>query len=326
MSEGRGTSEGKGSREDLTVSPFYYSSVNEITKPESLTFTSHYFADRWMRELGPVGTAIVVILRSHCYHNRKRGELRDRVQLPVPQIAEEVGVSAKTVRREMDGNRALQRFVRVHVEYAPGRTPESVRRDANSYQVAMDDPVHPQDEARLQEVIREKARQMEKGAEAEEDAKARAKQKQKPIGGKSDGQKPCGQNDQAALGGVDNLTRGRDNLAPGTPILTRPSGQNDQALRESFSVLQNPLDSSLEFLLTLFPDEEVPPFNNASLSIWPRWEDLAEAKRASYLERARTELVAIHVGSGIAPKPKLIEVRAQNLYLAAQKAGMQKEK
>ena len=265
MSEGRGISK-RGTSEDLTVSPFYYSSVNEITKPESLTFTSHYFADRWMRELGPVGTAIVVILRSHCYHNRKRGELRDRVQLPVPQIAEEVGVSAKTVRRELDGNKALQRFVRVHVEYAPGRTPESVRRDANSYQVAMDDPVHPQDEARLQEVIREKARQMEKGAGDEEEAKARARQKQKPAGGKSDGQngksdgqKPSGQNDQTAPEGVDNLALGVDNLAPGTPILTRPSGQNDQALKESFSVLQNPLDSYSDFSLALFSDEEVLP-------------------------------------------------------------------
>ncbi len=313
-------SEGGGAGEDLTVSPFYYSSVNEITKPESLTFTSHYFADRWMRELGPVGAAIVVILRSHCYHNRKRGELRDRVQLPVPQIAEEVGVSAKTVRRELDGNRALQRFVRVHVEYAPGRTPESVRRDANSYQVAMDDPVHPQDEARLQEVIREKARQMEKGSDDEEDAKARAKRKQKPEGGKPEGQKPPGQNDQAALRGGDNLTRGRDNVAPGTPKLTRPSGQNDQALKESLSILQNPLDSSPEFSLALFSDQEASPPHPPQ-----RWGDLAEADQQPYLDRARQELVAIHAGSGITPKPKLIEVRAQNLYLAAQKKAAQKE-
>ncbi len=311
MSEGRGTSD------DLTVSPFYYSSVNEITKPESLTFTSHYFADRWMRELGPVGAAIVVILRSHCYHNRKRGELRDRVQLPVPQIAEEVGVSAKTVRRELEGNCALQRFVRVHVEYTPGRTPESVRRDANSYQVAMDDPVHPQDEARLQEVIREKARQMEKGAEDEEDAKARAKQK--PAARRAEDKKPPGHFDQAAAGGMDNLTRGRDNLALGTPILTRPSGQNDHALKESFSVLQNPLDSSPEFSLTLFSDEEVPPPTPQ------RWEDMAEAEQRPYLDRAQQELVAIHAGSGIMPKPRLIEMRAQNLYLAAQKGATRKE-
>ena len=309
--------EGRGGSEDLMVSPFYYSSVNEITKPESLTFTSHYFADRWMRELGPVGAAVVVVLRSHCYHNRKKGELRDRVQLPVPQIAEEVGVSAKTVRRELDNNRALKRFVRIHIEYAPGRTPESIRRDANSYQVAMDDPVHPLDEARLQEVIREKARQMEKGAEAEEDAKARAKQKQKPPG----------QNDQAAPKGLDNLARGLDNLAPGTPKMTRGSGQNDQALRESFSVLQNPLESSPEFSLTLFSEEgeplRNPPLKDSPLSTRLRWEELAEAECAPYLEQAQAELVAIHAGTGIAPKPKLIEVRAQNLFLAAWKRATQ---
>ena len=87
--------------EGITVSPFYYSAVNEITKPNSLVFLSHYFVDRWMRDLGPVGTAIVAVLRSHCYQNRTTHELRNRIQLSVPAIAAEVGVSPKTIRREL---------------------------------------------------------------------------------------------------------------------------------------------------------------------------------------------------------------------------------
>jgi len=50
-----------------------------------------------------------------------------------------------------------------------------------------------------------------------------------------------------------------------------------------------------------------------------RWEDLTEAEQQQYLEQAGHELVALHAGSGITPKPKLIQVRAQNLYSIAQR-------
>ena len=197
--------------EDITVSPFYYSAINEITKPGSLVFTSHYFVDRWMRDLGPVGTAIVTVLRSHCYQNRATQELRNRIQLSVPAIAAEVGVSSKTIRREMEANKALQKFLQRREEYAPGPTPQSLRTDAYSYLVAMDDPVHPLDQELLQEAIREKARRMEKGG-GEEDAKTRARRQQsgqeqsaqKP--GKVDSQKPCGQFDHAEPSRVVNLS------------------------------------------------------------------------------------------------------------------------
>ena len=192
--------------EDITVSPFYYSAVNEITKPGSLVFTSHYFVDRWMRDLGPVGTAIVTVLRSHCYQNRATQELRNRIQLSVPAIAAEVGVSPKTIRREMEANKVLQKFLQRREEYAPGPTPQSLRTDAYSYLVAMDDPVHPLDQELLQEAIREKARRMEKGG-GEEDAKARARQKQsEQKQGKADTQKPPGQFDHTEPSRVVKLS------------------------------------------------------------------------------------------------------------------------
>jgi len=50
-----------------------------------------------------------------------------------------------------------------------------------------------------------------------------------------------------------------------------------------------------------------------------------EAERRPYLDRAQQELVAIHAGSGVIPKPRLIEVRAQNMYLIAQREPGQKE-
>ena len=46
----------------------------------------------------------------------------------------------------------------------------------------------------------------------------------------------------------------------------------------------------------------------------PLWKLLSETEQQPWLEQARRELVAIHTGSGITPKPKLVEVRAKNLY------------
>ncbi len=44
------------------------------------------------------------------------------------------------------------------------------------------------------------------------------------------------------------------------------------------------------------------------------WKDLTEQERQPYLDRATAELTAIHAGSGIPVRPKLIEVRGRNLY------------
>ena len=46
---------------------------------------------------------------------------------------------------------------------------------------------------------------------------------------------------------------------------------------------------------------------------------LSDQEQAPWLEQAEQELIAIHAGTGIKPKPKLIEVRAENLWLATKK-------
>ncbi len=309
---------------DINVSPFYHSAVNEVTKPSSLVFVSHYFADRWMRELGPLGSALVICLRSHCYHDRSKGELRDRVKIAVPDVAQEIGVSAKTVRRELEtiteAGAPLARFLRVHIVYAPGRTPESVRRDANMYQVAMDDPVHPLDEPALLAAVRDKEARAEKGAagESEREAKDRARREGREAQGQAGmNQKPPGQNDHTASEGLVNLALPLDNLAPGTPKVTRPSGQIDQALTESFSFLLNPLESSSVFLPAAVSGEEgskAEPDN----APWP-FDLLDDAGRAPWLDRAEAELRQ-NFGADVWAKTKekarasIRTRRAANLY------------
>lgn len=298
--------------DDISISPFYHSAVNEVTKPNSLVFVSHYFADRWMRDLGPMGTAIVIALRSHCYQNRSTGELRNRIQLPVPQIAAEIGVSAKTIRREMESNKTLQRFVQRREEYAPGPTPQSLRMDAYSYLVAMDDPVHFLDEERLQEAIHEKVRRTEKGG-SEEDAKARARQKQSSESQKPAAQKPRGQFDHAEASRMDKLSIPPGQIVPPLVKLSIPPGQFDQALIDSSDSLEFKENPSSDFSLTLFEETVEEPEKTTRTA----WADLPDVDRVPWLDQARAELLAIHAGSGIPPKPRLIDVRARNLYDAS---------
>ena len=305
---------------DITVSAFYHSAVNEVTKPSSLVFVSHYFADRWMREMGPLGSALVICLRSKCYHDRSRGELRDRVRIAVPDIALEIGVSPKTVRRELENiaetGAPLARFLRVHISYTPGRTPESVRRDANTYQVAMDDPVHPLDEPELLAAVQAKEARAEKGGagESEQEAKERARREGRVA------QKPPGQNDHTASGGLVNLALPRVNLALGTPKMTRPSGQNDQALTESSSILLNPLNPSSEFLPAAVPGRNARENTEAHQDPqpWP-FDLLPDAERSPWLDKAETELrqnsgADIWVKTKEKARASIRAQRAANLY------------
>ena len=301
--------------DDISISPFYHSAVNEVTKPSSLVFVSHYFADRWMRDLGPVGAAIVIALRSHCYQNRATGELRNRIQLAVPQIAAEVGVSAKTVRREMESNKTLQRFVQRREEYAPGPTPQSLRTDAYSYLVAMDDPVHPLDEERLQEAIREKIRRTEKGGN-DEDAKARARQRQISGGQKAGAQKPPGQFDHAEASRVDNLSIPPGQIVPPLVKLSIPPGQIDHALIDSSDSLEFKKNPSSDFSLSLFEDKTKEPEKTEPTA----WADLTPEQQQPFRVQAKHELLpyALQAGEKAWDRmgPRQEEVRARNLYEA----------
>jgi len=296
----------------VTVSPFYHSSVNEITQPNSYTACSHYLTRRWKRELGPTGYAILTSFRDRCFFNRKTGELRDVIQVPVTDIAEECGISEKTVRREMATNRALQRFVRAQREPVPDIRRGGWHWGPNTYQVAMDDPIHPSDEPELLEIVRRKAVEAEK---VPEDPLARARRLA-----------ALGQSDRTQNDGgqqrSDNLTERRDNLTGGPDKLTAAPGQIDRTLKSLDSSLPEKTlpDAAIaapDLLASLFKDQEP----DRIVPLPQRWEELAEPERRPYLDRARQELLAIHAGSGIAPKPKLIEVRAQNLYTVAKKEG-----
>jgi len=147
----------------MDISPYYIDARNAITQPDKMVFLSQYFRRSWMPALGPLGTAIVIYLRGACYHNRKSGETRDTVQIAQREIAAGCGCSVPTIKRELERNEALRRFVRISPEWERDGASGRVRQLENHYKVAMDDPLTEADEARLQEMVRERIGQEQQG-------------------------------------------------------------------------------------------------------------------------------------------------------------------
>jgi len=147
----------------MDISPYYIDARNAITQPDKMVFLSQYFRRSWMPALGPLGTAIVIYLRGACYHNRKSGETRDTVQISQREIAAGCGCSVPTIKRELERNEALRRFVGISPEWERDGASGRVRQLENHYKVAMDDPLTEADEARLQEMVRVRSAQEQQG-------------------------------------------------------------------------------------------------------------------------------------------------------------------
>ena len=127
-------------RETATFVPYYWEAYNEIVEPRRF---DHYLIRRWLPDLGPVGFALVKALRDRCYHNPLTGILRDSCEVDMDELAKIVRVGRTTLFKEFRENTALQQFVRRVPRHhiVDGKWHQA----ANVYQVCMDDPIHPSD-------------------------------------------------------------------------------------------------------------------------------------------------------------------------------------
>ena len=158
----------------LALTPIYQSAANAITRPTSLAGISRYVVEKWLPELGGDGLAILAFLRKKCFYNRETGEKRETVRCKLSEIAVGCRMSASTVRRQLQANEALRRFISVNEEFEVDPKRGGLYQVGNSYTVSMDDPVHPSDMAQLHEEIRRMEMLREKGAE---DPKERARRR-----------------------------------------------------------------------------------------------------------------------------------------------------
>ncbi|MGI4791055.1 MAG: hypothetical protein ACRYFS_19690 [Janthinobacterium lividum] len=308
----------------ITILADYFSLANEIIQPDQYVSTSRYFCLKWEPSLGLVGARIIRVLRSLGYYNRQTGEMRDGIPIDLPELAALCGFSVATIKREFgsgkDGkpaNPSLHTFVQREKNYKHDAVTGQIWREENIYRVKMDDPVHPDDLPRLQQLWESR----QKGGKAKNDSGGPAKPpSQSPANRKAQNDPYGSSNRKAQSEPNGNARRAHpdsksnqddsepNQSAPQLSQLDSKSVQNEPTLIDFSCFPENPLNSSSdvsEGSLSLFQEER-----KGLLS----WKALSEADQLPWRDQARRELVAIHAGSGITPKPMLVEVRAKNLY------------
>lgn len=271
-----------------------------LMAPHKFMALTHYYVDRWLPELGERGHVIVTVLRRMGYLDRARDVERGGIEIEQEELAALCGLKLRTLQREFaageDGqpvNAALHKFVQREQQYhrnGAGR----VVREKTVYVVQMRDPLHPSDQTAFQE--EREAREKNSGK------KNAGVSRSRQYGGNS-----ASRNRQS--GGDSRQDDARSRQYGGAD---RQIGGNNKVTLDSY-ILEDTPDTPAatpEVSASLFSEEGKAPTARA-------WTDLPEAERLPWLDRARGELAAIHAGSGITPKPKLVEVRARNLYEAS---------
>jgi len=126
----------------------------QITQPTRIALATHYFRTEWVPHLGPTNAWLILVLRSRCYWNKERGEVRDTCVMSIQELAELLGTSARTAMRSLQ-DPLVGRFVTAQGRvYEPRegdgrRTPSRTR-----FQVLLTtDPLTPPDEAAFAEIL-----------------------------------------------------------------------------------------------------------------------------------------------------------------------------
>jgi hypothetical protein len=133
--------------EAIELQPFYHDVKNHIVRPKQVVVGTRYFWDKWAPRLGPTLTVLVVRLRMHCYYNQATQERRDWCFPTLQTLADGIGVSRWTVRRELKKPEA-NLFVRVQYRSRYDSARRQTVRISSLYHVAMDDPLVEEDRGR----------------------------------------------------------------------------------------------------------------------------------------------------------------------------------
>lgn len=136
------------------VRPDYHYARNELLRPDRTVFCSRYFVEKWIPRLGPTATTIVLTLRAlagEIHTTTEAGVGEAAVEVSQETVARQLGCSTSTFYRELRNNAALQAFLRIEQRFKRNQKGH-IRQSENLYFIAMDDPLIPEDEPRVEEI------------------------------------------------------------------------------------------------------------------------------------------------------------------------------
>lgn len=146
-------------RRQVAVLPYYHQLENEITKPNQGVWTTRYFKERWRPALGAEAASIVEALRLLADRDTRH------CTASMEEIARLAGLSSRTVKAWLSTNEATltryspawrQQWSYLHAYFIldkRGRARQAPSgkklRDTSEITIALDDPIHPDDEGKL---------------------------------------------------------------------------------------------------------------------------------------------------------------------------------
>lgn len=145
----------------LALQEAYANVYNEIVKPDKVFVATQYFRKRWVPLLGPALGWVITALRQHCYWNKNTGEMRDWCLVTQQELADEVGISVSTLKRLLQHEHAGKFITDVTYRYRYDASLQKQVRKPSMYRVRMDDPLVPEDEERLKELVAQRLRGLE---------------------------------------------------------------------------------------------------------------------------------------------------------------------
>jgi hypothetical protein len=126
----------------------YGSQRARLIQPERGMFITLYFLFEWLPLIGHSAMTIILAARSLCYWNPKTGELRNKVETDMSELAARASVSVRTVKQVLNLELVQQYFLRYKVRRV--MTSNGVRTAGILLQVRMDDPLTPADQEKNQ--------------------------------------------------------------------------------------------------------------------------------------------------------------------------------
>lgn len=211
-------------KDKLVLLPFYHELENEVKQPDRVRLQTDYFWRKWAPKLGPTLTVLVITLRSYCYYNKLTKERRDWCYPEQKTLADNIGVSVDTVQRELKKPMA-RHFVTREPRYRYDERLKRPVRTADTYHIAMDDPLTPED---LQEVADIAKNRLENG---EPDGKPQnAAYPDKPVDKSTD--KPQSAVHIATADSRSRTSTQKNDLRTLSINIHRPLSEEQQALVE----------------------------------------------------------------------------------------------